>query len=446
MMNQILEAINNVGGRPLFVGGCVRDKVMGIKPKDFDVEVFNMTADKLAEVLSDFGTVNLVGSSFGVIKLRLTDGTEFDFALPRRENKVGRGHKGFMVKPDSTMTPEEAASRRDFTFNAMAEDPFTGEILDFFGGQEDLKKGILRHAGPAFAEDPLRVPRGWQFCGRFGLKANFKTVWMSFKLRKEFHTIAKERVWGEWWKWATKSTIPSMGLNFLVQTKWVELFPELNDLINCPQDPVWHPEGDVWVHTKHVCDKAVKIAIREGLSEIERGILVLTALCHDIGKPKTTIKEDGRWKSPGHDKVGEGIARTFLSSIGAPNEIIDQVCELVREHMVHVNGEPSKRVVRRFLSRLKFCSVKQVMMIIEADHSGRPPLAKGLPKEAQMFADISAEMEDKIEPILMGRHLIEKGFKPGPEMGKILKRAFEAQIEGEFSDLEGAIKWVLPNG
>lgn len=442
MIDKILQSIRKNGGDPFFVGGCVRDKILGKSPKDFDIEVFGIESEKLGLILSEFGKVNLVGSSFGIIKLNLPDGTDFDFSLPRRENKAGLGHKGFIIQPDATMTIKEAASRRDFTFNALAQNPFTGEILDFFDGKQDLENKILRHTSVAFAEDALRVLRAMQFAGRFDLIIHPETATLCETLKPEFSLLAKERIWEEFWKWACKSVKPSKGLQVLVDTGWIELFPEINNLKGCLQDPIWHPEGDVFTHTQFVCDSAVEIAIRDNLPSEQRGILVLAALCHDMGKPKTTIFEEGHWKSPGHDKIGEKITIEFLTSIGCPHEIMFFVAEMTREHMVHVNGEPSNRVVRRFLSRLHHCNVAQIMMIIEADHSGRPPLAKGLPKDAAKFSEISSSLGDKIEPILMGRHLLELGFKPGPEMGKLLKKAFEAQIEGEFSNLKEGLTWI----
>src|SRR5437868_2163715 len=161
ILNQIqpiLAAITAAGGSPLIVGGAVRDQLMGHEPKDIDVEVYGLDVERLAEILAGFGRVDAVGRSFGILKLRLPDGRELDVSLPRRESKVGAGHRGFIAAPDPLMTPREAAARRDFTFNALAMTP-AGEVLDFFGGQADLRAGILRHTTEAFREDPLRVLR-----------------------------------------------------------------------------------------------------------------------------------------------------------------------------------------------------------------------------------------------------------------------------------------------
>lgn len=444
-MNDTLKAIVNKihshGGVPLAVGGCVRDELMGIPPKDFDIEVHNMPAEVLLGVLNEFGKVDTVGVSFGVIKLWTTVG-DFDFSLPRRDSKTGSGHKGFEVKVDTNLTIEEAAARRDFTINSMARNLVTGELVDPFGGAVDLMDGFLRHTSPAFAEDPLRVLRGMQFAGRFNMRVDAKTAKLCFNLRNEFPTLAKERIWGEWEKWALKSTKPSAGLNFLARTLWVSLFPELDALMDCPQDPVWHPEGDVWSHTKHVVDAAAEICRRN--PELDRLVVMFGALCHDMGKPTTTVmNEVGRWISPGHAIEGEEPTRAFMNSIGAPKELIEKVVECVKEHMVHVDFNGSARTVRRFIARLHNTTVKEVVAVIEADHSGRPPLTAGLPESAGIIKDMAEAMGNEVKPIMMGRHMLAMGFKPGPAMGVVLKAAFEAQLDGEFDNVDDGMVWIM---
>lgn len=445
-LNRILSAIKQAGGRPLFVGGFVRDAILGIPSKDIDIEVFGLDAETLIMTLKPFGKVDTVGASFGIIKLTTAD-NDFDFSLPRRENKTGKGHKGFIVKPDPTMTVKEAAARRDFTFNALAQDPFTDEIIDHFGGQADLKAKVIRYTSSAFSEDPLRVLRGFQFAGRFGFDGFPETLALCQLLVDEFADLAIERVWGEIWKWATKSTVPSKGLEFLRKAGWLVHFSELQALVGCPQDREWHPEGDVWQHTLHVTDQATIIARREGLSAEDTGILVLASLLHDVGKPETTVFEQ-RFKTPKHDKVGSAVTERFLIRLEAPKVVIAKVSEMVREHMVHVHvtKTPTKRQVKRFLARLESVSVKDVMRLIEADHSGRPPLEKGLPVQARMIQEMAEEMGNEIKPILQGRDLIAEGLKPGVHFGDILRQAFEAQMDGVFSDVTGGVEFLRREG
>lgn len=448
----VIEAVRNLGGRALLVGGAIRDMVLGsirgaeIEPKDFDIEVYGLTVEELETVLAGFGPVNAVGKSFVVIKVTL-NGVPVDVSLPRRDNKTGRGHKGFIVEPDTAMTPEEAASRRDFTMNALAANPLTGEVLDFFGGVSDLRRGVLRATDPEkFVEDPLRVLRGMQFCGRYELHPDDELVAICNTIAGSFGELKMERVWTEWWKWAAKSTVPSLGLEFLRKCGWIVHFPELAALAGCPQDPAWHPEGDVWQHTLHVADAAARIAQRNALTEDERGTLLIAALCHDLGKPEATVRNtDGRLASPGHAEAGAGIAQGFLRRIGAPAALTNRVSVLVREHLAHVSvgDEPTDRAVRRLAVRLGSVSIRELSQLVEADHSGRPPLPAGNPLHAIEQRAQELGVQDELpQPILMGRHLIILGMEPGRNMGALLRRAFEAQLDGAFQNTEEAMAWV----
>lgn len=445
MDHNIIKAIIKNGGHPLAVGGFVRDSAMGLNPKDIDIEVHSLDADALITILRQFGKVDVVGASFGVIKL-WTDAGDFDFSLPRRENKIGKGHKGFQVAVDSTMTIAEAAARRDFTINSMALSLMTNELIDIFNGMADLTDGVLRHTSAAFSEDPLRVLRGMQFAGRFNMVVADETAELCVDMIDEFHSLAQERIWGEWCKWAEKSVKPSAGLKFLMQTDWVTLFPDLNALIDLQQDPEWHPEGSVWRHTMHVVDAMDKICRRDGITGDQRVMRMFGALCHDFGKASTTIVNDvGRWVSPSHAQAGEEPTLKFLKQIGMPVHMQAAVVEMVREHMVHVDFNGAHRTVRRLLSRLKHADITDVMAVIEADHSGRPPLPAGMPESATKMMEIVIEIGKEVKPILMGRHLIDCGVEPGVEMGNMLKAAFEAQLDGEFDNVEAAKIWLFHN-
>jgi tRNA nucleotidyltransferase (CCA-adding enzyme) len=444
---KVMDALRDAGGRPLIVGGAVRDMVLGAASKDCDIEVYGLSAREIEAALAVFGEVAAVGVSFGVLKLALPNGDDLDISIPRRENKAGRGHRGFQVACDPTMTHREAASRRDFTMNALAFDPASGGVLDFFGGREDLAAGILRHTSPAFAEDPLRVLRGFQFAARFQLRLAEETVVLCQSLLPEASALPVERVWGEWEKWAAKGIHPSAGLRLLRETDWLSLYPELAALGGCDQDAQWHPEGDAWEHTLHVCDAAARFAARDNLHGDARLVLLFAALCHDLGKPTTTVVgEDRRVRSPGHEKAGVGTARAFLQRIGAPERIIKRVLPLVAEHMAH-NGLPAEpRTVRRLANRLAPATIQELARVVEADHSGRPPLVGGVPENMQAILSLAEGLSaDRGAPahILMGRHLIEDlGLMPGPQFGEILKAAYAAQLDGAFIDLDGALAWV----
>ena len=276
---------------------------MGVAPKDLDIEVFGISYTDLAKILKTHGKANLVGRSFGVIKLTLPSGNTYDFTIPRRDSKTAPGHKGFEIAFDPNLTLKEAAARRDFTINALMFHIVTGELFDFFGGREDIEHKVLRHTTEAFIEDPLRVLRGMQFAARFDLMAAPETIALSARIAPSYSELSIERVREEWFKWAAKSLKPSAGLHFLAQTGWIQHFPEIQALQSTPQDPQWHPEGSVWNHTVHVCDAMLELPEWRQADETTRIVLLLAALTHDLGKPQTTqqaIKEGQmRIVSPG---------------------------------------------------------------------------------------------------------------------------------------------------
>ena len=440
---QIMQLLLDAGARDvLIVGGFVRDLKLGIQSKDIDIEVYGMAIGGIAKHLEAAGfKVDAVGKAFGVLKID----NEIDISVPRRDNKVGAGHKGFEIVADPDMSIEEAASRRDFTINSMAM-RVNGEIVDPHGGMTDLTVRYLRATSPkAFVEDPLRVMRAMQFASRFQMELDPETEVLCRQMSPQKSELPKERLWEEWKKWALKGTTPSWGLKLLRPTLWLDR--EIAELVHTPQDPEWHPEGDVFIHTCFVVDAAAEIANREQLDEHDRLVLMFSALAHDFGKPSTTKMEGGRWRSKGHCEAGVELAERFLTRIGAPLAIIAEVKALTKEHLVHAGiKNPSPKAVRRLANRIAPATVAALGRMIEADHSGRPPLPKGNP--FQPWVEKAAELNvfsAKPEAILMGRHLIELGVKPGKGMGVLLSRAFEAQLDGAFDDVDGAISWARDN-
>jgi tRNA nucleotidyltransferase (CCA-adding enzyme) len=433
----IIRAIADAGGTAYRVGGCVRDQILGIANKDLDIEVYHLDASTLAKLLSRFGHVNEVGASFGVIKLSLPHSGEVDFTLPRRESKVGRGHRGFQVELDHSMTVFEAALRRDFTINAIYQNAHNLELIDPHGGIDDLQAKRLKATSEHFVEDPLRVLRGMQFAARFDATLTQETVVMCRTLLPEYPTLAKERIWTEWFKWATKGALPSKGLMALHDCGWLPCYPEIANLQGVQQDPQWHPEGDVWTHTLHVCDAAAKVADREQLDDFERSILLFAALCHDIGKPCCTTFEDGRWKSPGHAQEGVPLASSFLNRIGCPIAISEVVLPLVAEHMVHYEAPVSMRTARRLSVRLDKASLVQLGRLVESDLSGRPPLPQQQSEAMQQMLELAQGMKiehSKPAQIIQGRNLIELGYAPAPWFRNVLDKCYEAQLDGVFDD------------
>ncbi|MFN7137895.1 MAG: CCA tRNA nucleotidyltransferase [Limisphaerales bacterium] len=433
--------------RAYLVGGCVRDALLGIPHKDFDLEVFGLNYDQLVNVLSRWGKTDLVGRSFGVVKLKAGEYI-FDFTIPRRDSKVAPGHKGFSIEFDEGISPEEAASRRDFTVNALMYDPRSGELLDFFGGKADLQNRILRHTSPAFTEDPLRVLRGMQFASRFNLKPAAETIELCRSIKGSFHELAVERVREEWFKWAEKSTVPSIGLQFLRDTGWIDHFPELKAIIGTPQDPEWHPEGDVFTHTCHCCDAMANLPEWLASDSESRIVYMLAVLLHDLGKATTTDHQmrDGRMRvvSPGHEQESVPLAEKFLKRIAAPFAIRDRIYPLVANHMAHVQ-QVTDRAVRRLSKRLEPENIHGLCILMSADAMGRPPRPAEVPKMVHKLREKADELQvhsGAPKAILLGRHLIQLGLHPGPEFGRILNAAYDAQLEGSFFTLEEANHWL----
>ena len=434
--------------RAYLVGGCVRDWLLGQPNKDFDIEVFGIDEEQLIAALKPWGRTDLVGRSFGVIKLTTRAGETFDFSLPRRDSKIAPGHKGFSVIVDPEIAPRDAAARRDFTINALMFDPRSGEVLDFFGGKEDLRQRRLRHTGSAFVEDPLRVLRGMQFAGRFDLTAAPETIALCRSIKHTFGELAVERVREEWFKWAQKSTVPSRGLRFLVETGWVEHFPEIAALAGTPQDPEWHPEGDVFTHTGHCLDALVTLPPFQQADATMRVIYALAVLAHDFAKPATTREElrDGRLRiiSPGHEAEGGPLTEKFLDRLAAPNAIRERVLPLVTNHLAHLQAI-TDRSVRRLAKRLEPATIDDLAVVITADQFGRPPRPRVPSENLLLLQQKAAELEVQAsapKPILLGRHLMELGMRPGPAFGQILHAAFDAQLEGTFLDLPKAWIWL----
>ncbi len=453
-LSALVDAVVQAGGRPLAVGGSVRDHLRGLPPHDVDLEVYGLPLVALERALAPF-SVHAVGRAFGVLKVDVEAAGArecFDVALPRRESKAGRGHKGFIVESDPGMTPAEAALRRDFTVNAIALELVgggaTGALVDPAGGVADLRAGLLRHVSPAFDEDPLRVLRAAQFAARFGFEVARDTVERCRALTPELTTLPKERVWGELEKLVLRGVWPSGGLLVLEQTGALgALFPELAALVGCAQDPEWHPEGDVWAHTLLVVDEAARLARADALDDGEALRLVLGALCHDLGKPATTSFEDGRLRSKDHEAQGEAPTRALLGRLGAPHDLVDDVVALVREHLkpFHLYKDQAKdAAVRRLALRVP---LPRLVRLARADHLGRTTpdaLAHDDPAGDWLLerAAVLAVADQAPKPLLLGRHLLARGLAAGPALGALLKEAFEAQLDGRFADEAGALAWL----
>jgi tRNA nucleotidyltransferase (CCA-adding enzyme) len=459
----IVSRIEQAGGSANLVGGAVIDLLEGRQPKDWDIEVFRISFESLADMFADKGA-NLVGAQFGIIKLSAKEcgGLDIDINVPRRDNHFGKGHNDLLTEFDPTMTLEEAAKRRDFTINAMAFDLSTGELIDPFGGRADLSAGILRATdSELFIQDPLRGLRAMQLlarkCGPDG-RVDTHTMGLIRGMSDAFPALAKERVHEEFRKLLMKAERPSVGLSFLRDSGWISHFPELNNLIGCEQHPEWHPEGDVWVHSLHTVDSAAWVRDHANLPEGWEEAFMFGTLCHDVGKPSTTVTprmvaegempKERLFTAWGHDRAGMPIVESFLKRMTNNKSLIEKTTSIVGEHMQPFNlmqGEAKTPAWKRLHNRIR---LDVLGWMCKCDSCGSPFVNIGDPdfehKTSELcfnhFGDLGAE---PVAPILMGRHLIEAGVKPGRHFKAMLDRAFEAQIDDPSLDVDALLKVAI---
>jgi tRNA nucleotidyltransferase (CCA-adding enzyme) len=443
---ELAKVIRDAGGRGLLVGGCVRDALMGKTPKDWDLEIYGIEAAKLRRILDQFGPVNVVGEAFTVYKL----GHDLDVSIPRRERKTGSGHRGFFIEGDPDMSFKDAASRRDFTINAILQDPLTGEVIDPFDGQAAIRSKVLRAVSvTTFGEDSLRVLRAAQFAARFEFEIEQQTITLCQSI--DLSDLPSERVWGEIEK-LLSAPRPSAGVEWMRKLGVIDqLFPEIQSLIEVPQEKEWHPEGDVYVHTLLVLDRARELV--NDLPYPKRIAVMLAALAHDFGKPSTTEFIEGRIRSRGHEEAGVEPTENFLDRLNihtmAGYDVRSQVIALVREHLkpgefYKKRDEVGDGAFRRLARR---CELDLLYRVAKADSLGRNadwvPREKWFDAEAQeWFITRARELEverQPPEPILMGRHLLELGVEPGPRMGDITRAIYEMQLDGRVTNLNEAI-------
>ncbi len=449
MVQAFARSVEAAGGKALLVGGLVRDKFLGIEDsKDYDFEIFGLPMEKINEILKQFGNVKEVGQQFGVLHIQELD---WDVALPRREKKTGEGHKGFDVIPDPTMSIEEAARRRDFTINAMSMDPLTGEVIDPLGGIKDLKAGILRAADSGtFSDDPLRALRAAQFAARFDFGVEPQTL--ELVAAQPLEELPGERIFAEFTKMLLKGKKPSRGIETLRQANLLRYFPEIAALQGVPQDKDHHPEGDVYIHTNMVIDEAARQRTGDSAFDLP---LMFGALTHDFGKPEFTQDlGEGRVKSLGHEEGGEAPARAFMDRMRAPKELTNQVATLVATHLRPVlMTERAKGGGYRRLARILDAagvSFELLVAVSKADTLGRATdksmrrdttLQDKFMREANEYVLKAAPHGQKsLDDTVKGRDLIQRGFEPGPEMGKFLRLTRHIEDETGLKDPDKIIE------
>ena len=415
----LARAVAGRGGRALLVGGYVRDELLGRAPKDADIEVYGLEAPDLRATLEKLGRVDCVGESFRVYKLvwhAQKIRYELDVSLPRRDRKIGEGHKGFEVEGDPFASFEDAARRRDFTLNAILRDPLTDEIIDPFGGQLDLENRVLRAVDSAhFGEDSLRVLRAMQFAGRFGLSIEAATATLCRNTRLD--DLPAERVWGEWEKWLLKSPRPSLGL---IAGSEIGVFARLFPYLQIAFARRGRSLGDA-------LDAAAPL-----LSELEfphQVALMLAIIGSFLGWRDTKLMLDAL-----------GIAK-----MKGEKQAID-----VRALVIQLVG--ARKTPRDWFERRESVEDKEFRFFSARIHPQLAVLlsrARGDIKAADWFEANLRRLEifdGPPAPILMGRHLLEMGMAPGPKIGELVKSVYFAQLAGEIETLDEAKALIVETG
>ena len=449
LLQRLVWRTHKAGGRLLFVGGCVRDALLG-KPAqsqidgstDWDCEIYGLSLDAVEKLLrEDFSEVLTVGKSFGIFHL---PEAHLDVALPRQETVNGVGHRDFSVEVNPFLSFEEASRRRDLTINSMGFDPLTGELLDPHGGKKDLEKKVLRATCPAaFVEDPLRGLRVAQFAARLGCEVDPSLEVLCASL--DLSTLSSERFCQEWQKLLLRSPSPSRGLMFLKDSGLIRFFPELQALIDVPQSPKWHPEGDVWTHTLLVVDEAASLP---GVSGEDRDLVIWSALCHDLGKPSTTqwCEKAQRLRSIGHEEAGVLPTQRFLRSICLGEKVVEKVKALVRWHLAPPQfiqkeaAHPAYRHLARTLSQ-QGVTLKLLGQLSLADHLGRGPTIDraDVLRQNSLFQKVAEEacvFQSVAPPAVSGAFLMRKGYLPSPQFKDILGRCLKIQDQTGECDPE----------
>ena len=437
---KIVETVRTAGGRALVVGGWVRDRLEGSVSKDIDLEVYGVSSDRLRVLLDRIGRVDAVGESFTVFKIGAVD-----VALPRRESKTGHGHRGFTVMGDPGLSIEQAARRRDFTINAIAWDPLTDEYLDPYGGREDLERRLLRIVDPVtFGDDSLRVLRAVQLAARFELEVEEATKALCQGIALD--DLPSERIWGEFEKLLLLADKPSIGFQLAHELGVVErLLPEMAALVDCPQEPEWHPEGDVWTHNQLVVDQARRRI--DDLPRPQQITVMLGAVCHDFGKPATTALIDGRIRSYNHEEAGIAPTEAFLDRLNIHSidgyDVRGQVIGLVAHHLKPGMWRTARDGVGdgAFRRLARKVDLELLARLAKSDCLGRTGSFDCTAMD--WFLDRARSLGVEHEPpraLLLGRHLLELGLTPGPRIGQILAQVYERQLDGDVRTLEEAIE------
>ena len=435
MALEIAQRVAEKGGRSFYVGGLVRDALLGRENKDVDIEIHGISPGELMGILDSLGQRMTIGESFGIFGLK---GYSLDIAMPRKEEARGTGHRDFDILVDPFIGTPAAARRRDFTCNALMQDVLTGEIVDHYGGRADLEAGILRHVwGESFGEDPLRVLRGAQFAARFEFCVAEETVELCRKM--DLRSLPRERIDGELKKALLKARHPSVFFEVLRKMDQLDdWFPELAALIGVPQNPVFHGEGDVWNHTMMVLDEAARLR-----QQVQNPYgFMLAALTHDFGKAVCTEEKNGVIHAYEHETKGLPLAETFLRRLTGESKLIRYVLNLVELHMkpnTVAESQSAEKVTTRMFDRAE--DPEALVCIALADDLGRIADKPTGANDAFLRQRLALFRERMSQPYVMGRDLIGAGMVPGEMFTQLLAYAHKLRLAGV--EKESALKQVL---
>ncbi len=449
---KIIETISKEllehNAKAIVVGGSVRDHFLELPIKDYDVEVYGLEKiEELESVLAQHGSVNLVGKSFGVLKF-VYEGEEYDFSFPRTEKKIAQGHKGFDVTCSGALSFKEASLRRDFTVNAMGYDIETKEFIDPYGAKDDMLSRTLRHINDeTFIEDPLRVYRAVQFCARF----NYVLAGETFKLCKNMvkngmlEELAKERVYIEFKKLLLKSLKPSIGFELMRKLGILKYYPELEAIVDVPQSSIWHPEGDVWVHTLMCVDKMVGLKRGDEKHDLK---MMFAILCHDLGKATHTQITPEKISAIGHELAGLEPTKKFLYRLTDEHDFIKSLLPLVEHHLapsIYYRGKAKNSTIRRLSTKV---NIEELVTVARADFLGRTTKESlsGVYKAGDWLLKKAEELDVynvPPTPLLKGRDLIALGIEPSKKYKILLDSVYKEQIEGTLVNKEDAIIYLL---
>jgi len=430
IVKDIAKQIDQLGGKVFYVGGFVRDRYLNIESEDIDVEVYGISEEQLKDILTNYSKVLYYGKSFGIYSLK---GYNIDFALPRKERPTGNKHTDFDITIDPYLSYEDGARRRDFTINALMQDVLSDEIYDYFDGLNDLKKGILRCVNPnTFIEDPLRVLRACQFAARFNFDIDENTVALCSKI--DISLLSKERVEAELKKALLKANKPSIFFDNLRKMKHLSFwFKEINDLIGIKQDPIYHPEGDVYTHTMEVIDRSSKY-----LNKVSNPYyFMLLALTHDLGKITTTEIINGRIHSYNHEFEGLVLVKSFIKRLTNEKDIMKYLNNMIPLHMrplaLAIQNSSIKKTNKLFDEAI--CP-KDLIYFALVDKK-----EVDLKYQEYLFDRYDIFLEIMSKDYVKGDDLIAAGLKPDNDFKQILEFAHKLRLAGV--NKEDALKQCL---